>query len=297
MPKSLPLLLLFAPTLLGSGCVDNTLVARPFDDVAVVSGDFDRMELTLDRLETPYQVYEGYICCASYDPDIDPSTIALHMESLFANDENNKPELFRYDALLLNSGVRGFGAYQYNGVEADDSVVGDPERLEILRTYVEDNGRVLVVSDWSYDIVEALWPDAVTFYGDETALDAAQLGSPGQVDAAVRDESLSAALGQDTLSIELNYSYWAVMTAVGPDTDVYLTGSVEYRISESEGYDVLDGAPLLISFKAGQGTVVYSSFHWNTQTPAMAEITLGNIVDGFSGSRSGGASTEDSNAQ
>lgn len=297
MPKSLPLLLSLAPVLVGSGCIDNTVVARPFDDVAVVSGDFDRLELTLDRLETPYQTYEGYICCAAYDPDIDPATMALHLEALFGLDEDNDPELFRFDALLVNSGARGFGAYVYNGVDEDDSVVGDAERLEMIRAYVEDRGRVLVVSDWSYDIVEALWPDALEFYGEDTTLDAAQMGAPGRVDARVTDDGLKNALAQDTLSIEFNYSYWAVIEDAGPDTTVYMRGDIEHRISESEGFGELAGVPLLASFKAGSGTVLVSSFHWNAQNAAMSEITLGTIVDGLEGHGGASPAPEDSDAE
>ena len=42
--------------LLAAGCApENEFFARPFESIAVVSGDFDNMEQSLDRLEVAAQ--------------------------------------------------------------------------------------------------------------------------------------------------------------------------------------------------------------------------------------------------
>ncbi|MCB9764409.1 MAG: hypothetical protein H6741_27105 [Alphaproteobacteria bacterium] len=270
-----PLLLLVA---LCGACVDNTFVERPFDDIAVVTGDFDHIESSLDRMVIPYQRYEGFICCAAYDPDIDPDGIQLKVEGLFAEVDGN-PELFGYDALFLNSGTRGLGDYVYNGIEDDDGIVADPERVDVIRRYVEERNRVLVVSDWAYDIVEAIWPDAIDFYGEDTALDAAQVGSPGRVQADVFTEGLRQDLETEAVSLHFNYGNWAVMEDVGPDVEVLMRGDVELRLSDEQGTGSLEDVPLLVKFSAGGGTVMVSGFHWSAQTAAMADTVLTSQIE------------------
>ena len=52
------LLLLGCPT-------ENEFIEKPFESIAVVSGDFDNIEQSLDRLEVAYQLYD----CPLYPSD------------------------------------------------------------------------------------------------------------------------------------------------------------------------------------------------------------------------------------
>lgn len=292
VPGRAPAAALAVALILGGGCVENEFTTRPFDSVAVVTGDFDRMEATLDRLVSPYHEYEGFICCASYDPDIEPEHIALKAETLFTEvDEGGRTEMGLHDAVFVNSGARGFGAWQYNGVDPDDALVTNPDVLTNVKNYVE-RGNVLVVSDWAYDLVEAVWPDAIDFYGDDAVLDDAQKGAPGRITAEVVDEALAEDLQNTTAALVFNYSNWTVIEAVGQGTTVHLRGDAEYRISDDQGYDTLTGVPLLVSFKAGNGQVVLSSFHYNAQTPGLVDEILLTLIDGISGGGSA-STTED----
>ncbi|MCB9743228.1 MAG: hypothetical protein H6741_14400 [Alphaproteobacteria bacterium] len=275
--------------LLGAGCVENEFIERPFDDIAVVAGDFDRVESTLDRLSISYQLYEGYICCAAYDPGIEPENIALSFEGLF-NDEDGSAELLNFDALFVNSGARGLGEVTYNGVEDDDFVAADADRVAIVKSFVESRGRTLVVSDWGYDLVEAAWPDAIEWFGDDATLDAAQVGEPGTFVAQVQDEALIEALEQEQVAIEYNYSYWAVMEGVGEGSEVILRGDVEARVSAEEGVTTVPNVPVLVHFKAGAGDVYVSSFHWSAQAAGFADGTLVQLISGL---RPGSANLSD----
>jgi hypothetical protein len=266
--------------LLSLGCpTENEFVARPFESIAVVSGDFDNIEQTLDRLEVAYQLYEGYICCAAYDGDIDPDLISLEAEQLFTGTlEGGGTELGVHDALFVNSGARGFGRWKYNGIEEDDSIVSDTAVVEAVVEFVS-RGRALVVSDWSYDLVERGWPDKIEFYGEDLDLDDAQAGNPGRITARVVDDGLAVELGGDTVSLEFNYTNWAVMESVGEGVTVYLRGDVEYRISESEGYGTLENVPLLVGWDHGSGEVLFSSFHWNSQSAGVTDTLLTSTVE------------------
>lgn len=280
--RALPLLLL--PLLLGANCSENEFIEQPYDSIAVVTGDFDYVEASLNRLDVAYFQYEGYICCAAYDPEIDPEVMSLKAENLFySEDAEGRRELDLHDVVFINSGARGFGEYAYNGVDPDDTFVSDPELLAYIQEAVESRGKVLVVSDWSYDLVEAIWPEAITFYGDVDsapgALDAAQVGVPGRLTAQVLSQDLKNALAQPTVSLEYNYSYWTVMEDVGPETTVHLRGDAEVRLSDSEGYGSMPGVPLLVSFEAGSGKVIVASFHWDTQTAALTDSILVTLID------------------
>ncbi len=161
----------------GLACIETGVNVRPIEAVAVVAGDFDDISESLGRQLIDYQTYEGYVCCASYDPDLDPDLIALESETLFSGtSEEGGRELFIYDAVMLNSGARGFGAWQYNGVEADDHLVADPTVVDNVKEFVDRAGLVWL-SDWSYDLIEAAFPDEIDFYGDDDILDSAQVGT------------------------------------------------------------------------------------------------------------------------
>jgi hypothetical protein len=248
----------------------------PIDAIAVSSGDYDRMEALLLRQLVNYQLYEGYIVGATYEPEIEPDDIILEVEGLFASDD----ELDNFGAVFVNSGTRGLGAWVYNGVDPDDALVTDPAVIDNVKSFVSRGG-ALVVSDWAYDLVEACWPDAITFVGDEAVLDDAQRGARGSVQAMVHDLALVDALGQNVVSVSYDFSHWAVMASVGSEVEVILSGDVRYRASESDGEAELEDVPLLVAFPHGAGTVYFSTFHWHAQSSAVADTILFSVVDGL----------------
>lgn len=303
LPCALFLLLPMATSL---GCSENAIIAQPYDAVAVVAGDFDSVQLNLGRLDVAHATYEGFIAGPSYEDGVEPEAIALKAETLFTYvDDGGRAEISRQDAVFINSGARGFGEYTWNGVEADDQFLTDPVALAHIADFVEADGRTLIVSDWGYDIIEALWPERVQFYGDQegaegSPFDAAQVGSAGKVTATLTNDALKTDLDAETMSVDFNYTNWAMAEAVADDVDVYATADVSYRVSETEGYADKTGVPLLLSFEAGRGRVIFSSFHWNTQTPGLSDALLVAMVEQLdlgSGSEveaEAGENTEDS---
>ena len=271
MRCSLPLLgLLLACT------PEQEFIEIPIEAIAVTAGDYDRMEALLLRQLVNYQLYEGYIVGATYEPDLDPDDIALEVEGLLASED----ELDNYGAVFVNSGTRGLGLFVYNGVEADDGLVANAAVVENVTRFVSGGG-ALVVSDWGYDLIEACWPDMITFVGDEAVLDDAQRGARGSVQAMVHRETLVNDLGQNVVAIEHDFSHWAAMASVSDEVEIILSGDISYRVSESEGDVELDDAPLLVAFDHGAGSVYFSTFHWLAQNSTVADTILFSVVEGL----------------
>ncbi len=270
-PRCLPLLALLL------GCTpEQEFIEIPIDAIAVTSGDYDRMEALLLRQLVNYQLYEGFIVGATYDPELDPELMVLEVEGLLGSED----ELDNFGAVFVNSGTRGLGQWVYNGVDPDDGLVSDPDVVDNVTRFVSGGG-VLVVSDWGYDLVEACWPDKITFVGDESVLDDAQRGQRGTTQAMVHREALVNDLGQNVVSIDFDFSHWAVIESVASEVEVILSGDVMYRVSEIEGDVELDDVPLLVAFEHGAGAVYLSTFHWHVQNATVADTILFSVVEGL----------------
>ena len=248
----------------------------------MVTGDFDQVEASFNRLDVAYIPYEGYITTAAYDESVDPDLMGLKSEHLFTGeDDDGNKELFKHDALFVNSGTRGFAEYMYKeSLAADDHLVSDEQVIEDVRDFVS-RGRTVWVSDWGYELVEACWPDMIDFYGDDELLEDAEVGASGRTAARIIDSELQEKLGTEQLSIDFNYTNWALVEDVSDDVEVVLRGDVGYRISAEEGWGELEQVPLLVRFQVGSGTVVFSSFHWRAQNAGFADALLAEVVPGI----------------
>eukprot|EP00657_Telonema_sp_P-1_P008176 TRINITY_DN2889_c0_g1_i1.p1 TRINITY_DN2889_c0_g1~~TRINITY_DN2889_c0_g1_i1.p1 ORF type:complete len:100 (-),score=44.75 TRINITY_DN2889_c0_g1_i1:107-406(-) len=79
---------------------------------------------------------------------------------------------------------------------------------------IRDRGGPLLVTDWAYELVDTIWPDAMTFIENDPArqgtqwvnLDAAQLGVIDNITADIVDDDLAAVLGSDTMAVDFPYS-------------------------------------------------------------------------------------------
>jgi hypothetical protein len=281
-------------------CNDQGFAEVKFDAIAVVLGDFDHIRQPLDALDIATTPYDGFIVQAVYEPENDRTErgdLPLSVEGLLTDtDDRGRLVLNQYGAVFVASGTRGFGAGQYNNaLLPDDTLLADPELLDRMCAYAEGGGS-LVVSDWAYEVVEFCWPDAITFFGEDTgAADAAQTGRADvDVAATVRRDTLKESLGE-VLSISYDFSAFSVMSGVGPDTEVLLDGTIEHQPAADVGYETLADVPLLVHFAAGGGEVVFANFHWGSQTSYVAQSLLLDAVPGLR--IGGGEETEDTSGQ
>jgi hypothetical protein len=267
------------------GCNDQSFADVRLDAFAVVLGDFDDLRAPLTGLDVAFTAYDGFIVQAVYEPEDDRTErgdLPLTVEGLLTQtDDKGRLQLAQYGAVFVASGTRGFGSGQYNNeLLEDDMLLADPDLLDRMCSFA-DGGGSLVVSDWAYELVEFCWPDAITFFGEDAGTDGAQTGqADSSVAARVRRDTLKETLG-DTISLSYEYSAFAVMTDVGPDTEVILDGSVQYQPSADVGYESLPDVPLLVHFPTGRGQVVYANFHIGSQTPYVAQSLLLDAVEGL----------------
>ena len=155
-----------------------------------------------------------------------------------------------YDLIIVESGIAEDGVLRGTGDVPDQVVAG-------VQAYVEAGG-VLLVTDWSYDLVLRAFPGYVSFVGDDDTADSAQTGVSDQISAVVSDDGLATASGMDSVDLAFSRPGWAVVTGHDPGVSPLLQGPVVY---EKDGVaSSIDLAPLLIRFPRGEGTVVFSAF-------------------------------------
>lgn len=260
---------------------DQGFAEITIENTVIVAGDFDRLEDPLLRADVKNQVFEGYIVQPVYELEDTTGDSVQQVEALFGGtDEDGQPLLYTYDAMFVNSGTRGLGAYVYNGVEEDDSLVADPAVVDQVVGFVERN-RTLVVTDWAYDLVEAGWPDRIRFVNEDAGLDGAQVGVSETVVATITDQTLASAIGQDQVELQTPWGYWAVMEDVGSGVTVHMRGDVDWRQPDGGGTARIEDVPLVVSFEHEGGKVIFSSFAWRAQRPEVADALLAALVEGL----------------
>ncbi len=203
-------------------------------DVAVVTGDYDDFQLVLSNMGfANYEVIDGLT-------EGEITSFLLDSESLG-----------QYDIIFLNGGCLEEGVlYGDNSSQVDQIATN-------IRDYVNNGGQIYA-SDWAYDYVETIWPEAIDFVGNDDEIDDAQLGEYGLVTAAVSDSSMADWLGSNYVDIEYDLPVWPPISQTENYVSVHLSGNVEYR--EGTSSYTLSSVPLLVSFGSGEGRVVYSTF-------------------------------------
>jgi len=224
--------------------------------IAVVSGDFDDMLGVLQNL--------GY---DNVDV-INGQTGDEIVEFLSAPDN-----LSSYDLILLAGGIIEEDVfYDLDGIGGENvEAVHDA-----VRDYARAGGRVWA-SDWAYDAVEQIWPDRIEFAGDDTVPDDAQIGEPTKIKAAVQSAALESGVGSAEVNLQHDLDTWPVAEGVD-EAEVVLSGDAPWRV----GYDtgVMRDAPLLVTFAAGDGQVIWSSWLQSHNAEGDAKKTIQWVLEG-----------------
>lgn len=222
--------------------------------VVVVSGAYDDMGVVFDALGVEgYRLVDGQQGDAIVD---------------FLSDPANLEDV---DVLFFDGGHKEEGVFWGDGPNVANVQA-------TVRTFVEGGG-IVYATDWAYDVVEQVWPEAIDFVGDDTVPDAAQTGEPIELNADILDPNLQGALGIPFVPLVYDISEWPVITGVASGTQVYLAGDVSYRI----GFDAIpiEDAPLLVEFGAGNGKVVVSTFRSSANSSGEALAVLGALIGSF----------------
>lgn len=226
-------------TSVGTKEVDPADPSATVPDLGVVVGSFDTIQDIIHSLGYKYVTIE-------------------------AADLLNYAYISTFEAIFLNC-------------DSDSGyIVDDASKEANVKNFVESVGGSLYASDYAADVIEAIWPSAVTWYGGSVTN--AKKGTQGQtITAEVVDADLQVVLGKNTASIYYNLPYWVVISAEGTGTTVLLKGaptvSSVYSLGAqgrtasisdvSASSTTISSKPLAVKFTpvAAKGTVIYTTFH------------------------------------
>lgn len=223
--------------------VSNAEAGDHTPSIAVIDNSFDSVEDTLVKL--------GLQTTPS-------SNSASSTASVDLFDSNSAPNFFSQWENLMQYHIIFF--------PCDSDWFGDalenPAVVEVLRSYVEAGGK-LYVTDWSYDIMKAVFPEPMAWEDDEGTPNSAQVPSYDAPAEAV-DAGLGAWLGTQgvtDLTVEANYTILASTSAFqAPDADGDMTTMTPKVWVESDvsGYGK---RPATVTFQYGCGRGMFSTYH------------------------------------
>jgi SAM-dependent methyltransferase len=220
----------------------------------------DRVEEVLDRLGYPVTD----LVDTRHD-DHDESTPSWLVES-FGEYTSFKDE----DILFINCASHEWALDNASPDEVAQVVAN-------LRRFIAEGGS-LYLSDWAYDLLELLYPEAVTWYGDDAVRNDAQRGIAQIFVGAVVDEELTALLGRDRAALRYDTGRIAVPVLLGPGARPMIEADIEVR-DEDGTVRLLTAVPVLFEFRPllggaqSPGRVIFTTFHNGaTNTEAMDEV-------------------------
>ncbi|MCC6157897.1 MAG: hypothetical protein IT350_07575 [Deltaproteobacteria bacterium] len=242
----------------------DVIVRPPPHTIAVVPGDYDTVQevlkgmgfvegtdfdmLTPTDLEDEAKIgtYTYLFLNCTADPNVEPAGSDDDVADDDTVDDDVADDDVTDDDMADDDTVATSGASDIEPL--DVGMVN-----ENLFNFVQAGGR-LYASDWSFEYVEYVWPDAISFPFDP------KIG-PGSYEilADVVDADLAEHLGKTQIEIYFDLPIWVVMDGVGEGTSVLVRGSFA-----TEFVSFTD-IPLLARFDAGEGRVTYTSFHNEAQ--------------------------------
>jgi len=172
------------------------------------------------------------------------------------------PELLaQYDLIFFNCGSAALKLVQKYQELADN-----------LQQFVLAGGS-LYASDLAWAYIEAAFPDAIDFWGDEDLPDGPMAADgPQQAEgqqtltATIADAILASHVGTDTFEVTYGAGPLIVVKYVGEGSQAHVTGTVKLEPDDWLDTTTWKG-PLVVSFQpsATSGRVVYTTFHNDEQ--------------------------------
>ncbi|MCB1187522.1 hypothetical protein KDL29_10185 [bacterium] len=257
----------------------TTFDAADAGDMLVVTGAYDVIENVLAKLGLGEVDASGNLVLGTEIFDLVDGASKL--------DDADYPN---FDTVFIdNRDYTGYKTIFLNcGNEWETPFFADTDAVADLKSWVEDGGR-LYCTDWSYDFCEQLWPEMVSFENTDGSGDGvsttpgnpneAQLGaSQSTIQADVEDAFLlswldgrGAANSDNTIDVADWLPSWTVINDVSDDVKVWVSGEVNFGFPTTAAQ-----RPLTISFDAGTGSVLFSSYH--TEEFASTDLTAQDRV-------------------
>ena len=145
------------------------------------------------------------------------------------------------------------------------SILKDPAYLERVRSSLSsfvENGGSIYASDWASSLLELAFARQISFLSQRIQAQ--------RVEARVLDQGLVDLIGPK-LDLSFDTDLWVVPESAGMGT-AYLEGD----IAHPDGTRLI--RPLLVSFKHGKGSVIFTSFHNEKQVSEKERALLKYLV-------------------
>lgn len=227
--------------------------------VAVISGDYDDLGEVLDAMGVSYDVVNGQTGAELAQFLSQPANLAI------------------YDAVFFDGGhLEEDVFYDSDGTDtAGYTMLVQAALLE----YVQGGGKLLV-TDWSYDVVETVWPGKIDFHGDDLIPDEAQVGEPGLYPAVVRSPDMADATGVSGVELKYDLAVYPIISGVDDSVDVLMRADVVWR--EGMKTHASNGSAVAVSFQDGDGMVVLTTWRHtangsNSDTFALSKYLISEL--------------------
>jgi hypothetical protein len=238
------------------------------DVVLTVYSGHDSVQDVLNRLGYfNFNVVETHHRSSDRD-DNTPSWLVEHFADYEAFSFN--------DILFINCGAHEW-AFESGGVanSGDLSLA-----MNNLRRFVEEGGSIYL-SDWSYDLLEALYPNAVDWLGDDATHNDAEKGLAQDFLGRVQDAEMAASLGESEVNLKYELSRIAVPLSLGPGTDPLILANIRVEEESGEAGDYFD-VPVLLRYRPtddeSSGRVIYTTFHNGNDNTEDMDYVLRAII-------------------
>jgi hypothetical protein len=225
----------------------------------------DEVEKVLERLG-----YNDFALHPTYhhgsDRDDDTESWLKEAFSVYENFSDN-------NILFINCAAHEWAVEKMNEDELETV-------LNNLRRFIEEGGSIYL-SDWSYDLLELLYPDAVNWLGDDNIQNDAENGVAQEFVGSVIDQGM-AATGLDRVLLRFEQSRIAIPLELGNGTRMMIRADV--MVEQNGEEELFEEVPVLLEHRplnidpARAGRVIYTTFHnGNNNTQDMDDL-LRNII-------------------
>lgn len=216
--------------------------------IAVVKGVYDYIEAILDTI--------GFSESSMPEPGkyVMFDSVGEFLSSQYLND---------FDIVFFNCGLY------------DESTFWNSSQMQQeLRNWIE-SGKSMYASDWAYVVVERTFPTVIDFYGDDSYYGNAEVGEAGSVKGIIKSSILEKHLGKSEIDIVFDLGGWVVVQGPEPgaNVEIWIEADTVKLYSET-----LVNVPIMLYFKAGQGSVMFTSFHNEAQATEDMIKTLVRVI-------------------
>lgn len=239
----------------------------PEDVTMIVFDGHDNVQQVLGRLG-----YAGFdVVDTHHEWDDRDDTTSSWIIDAFGDYES----FSAYDIVFINCAAHEWAIDVAYPTADIDQALGN------LRRFVAEGGS-LYLSDWSYDLLEELYPDAVDWAYDDNAWNAAEVGLAQEFLASVEDDALLSFLGgQNEVLLRYDLGRIAMPRTLGPGSRPLLLADILAEGETEEEPLSFNRVPVLLEHRPevfgadpdSVGRVIFTTFHnGDSNTVDMDEV-------------------------